>query len=135
MFRPPASVTVCIVIGDSEVRPWGSWVVLDEGDGYKVKRINVNPHSRLSYQTHDHRSEWWSVISGTASSVIDGNVVHTGPGQSVEVAVGVPHRIVNEQDDELVIIEIQRGDYCGEDDIVRLEDDFGRVPAARTHSH
>ena len=115
------------MIGDSEERPWGSWTVLDEGEGFKVKRINVKPHSRLSYQTHDHRSEWWSVVSGKASSVIDGKVIITEPGESVEVPVGMPHRIVNDEDSELIIIEIQRGEYCGEDDIHRLEDDFGRA--------
>ena len=117
------------MIGESETRPWGSWHVLDEGEGFKVKRIEVQPHSRLSYQTHAHRSEHWVVVSGTASSVIDGETITTGPGEYVDVAVGVPHRIVNDTDEPLTIIEIQRGAYTGEDDIVRLEDDFGRTDA------
>ena len=114
------------MIGESDNRPWGSWHVLDEGEGFKVKRIEVLPHSRLSYQTHAHRSEHWVVVTGTASSIIDGETIVSGPGGYVDVAVGVPHRIVNDADEPLIIIEVQRGDYCGEDDIVRLEDDYGR---------
>ena len=116
-----------MAIGESDTRPWGTWTILDEGDGFKVKRIEVLPHSRLSYQTHAHRSEHWVAVSGKASSVIDGETVDFLPGECVEIPVGMPHRIINEQDEPLVIIEVQRGDYCGEDDIVRLEDDFGRV--------
>ena len=117
------------MIGESATRPWGSWQVLDEADGFKVKRIEVQPHSRLSYQTHDHRSEHWFVVTGTASSIIDGTTIVTPAGGFVDVEIGVPHRIVNDQDEPLIIIEIQRGDYCGEDDIVRLEDDYGRQEA------
>ncbi|MEI7054716.1 phosphomannose isomerase type II C-terminal cupin domain [Nocardioides sp. CCNWLW239] len=115
--------------GDSETRPWGSWHVIDVGPGYKVKRIEVLPHSRLSYQTHTHRSEHWVVIYGKATCVIDGVTTIAGPGESVDVAVGQAHRICNETDEPLSIIEVQRGGYTGEDDIVRLEDDFGRAEA------
>lgn len=111
----------------SENRPWGSWHVLDEGDGFKVKRIVVNPHSRLSYQTHAHRAEHWVVVSGKATCVVDGETIVAGPGDCVDVALGQAHRIANQDDDLLVIIEVQRGSYTGEDDIVRLEDDFGRA--------
>lgn len=110
----------------SEERPWGSWHVLDEGAGYKVKRIHVNPGQRLSYQTHEHRSEHWVVIFGTATCVLDGVTYERGPGESIDVATGAAHRIINAHDDELVIIEVQRGPYTGEDDICRLEDDYGR---------
>lgn len=113
--------------GLSETRPWGSWHVLDEGDGFKVKRIEVNPHSRLSYQFHRHRGEHWIIATGKATCVIDGVTSYAGPGECVDVPVGTPHRIVNEQDVPLVVIEVQRGDYTGEDDIVRLEDDYGRT--------
>jgi len=115
------------MIGDSEARPWGSWTVLDEGEGYKVKRMLVLPHSRLSYQTHEHRSEHWVVVSGRATCVLDGVESVAGPGEYVDVAIGQAHRLCNNEDDELHIVEIQRGDYCGEDDITRLEDDFDRV--------
>lgn len=113
-------------MGESAERPWGSWHVLDEGDGYKVKRIVVQPHQRLSYQTHEHRSEHWVVVTGKATCIIDGVTSIAGPGDCVEVALGAAHRIMNREDETLVIIEIQRGEYTGEDDIVRLEDDYGR---------
>ena len=115
--------------GEFEDRPWGSWHVLDEGDGFKVKRIEVLPHSRLSYQTHEHRAEHWVIVSGLATCLIDGETVLARPGDCVDVAVGQPHRIANEQDEPVVLIEVQRGAYTGEDDIVRLEDDYGRTEA------
>ena len=111
---------------DSESRPWGSWRVVEEGDGYKVKRIVVRPHQRLSYQVHEHRSEHWVVVCGTATCLIDDLTRVVRAGESVDVGVGRAHRIANDHDDELVIIEVQRGKYLGEDDIVRLEDDYGR---------
>ena len=110
----------------SEDRPWGSWHVLDEGEGFKVKRIVVDPSCRLSYQTHAHRAEHWVVVSGKATCVVDGETIVAGPGDCVDVALGQAHRISNEDDQTLVIIEVQRGSYTGEDDIVRLEDDYGR---------
>jgi len=114
------------MIGESDTRPWGAWYVLDEGVGYKVKRIDVNPHSRLSYQTHEHRAEHWVVVSGRATCVVDGATVVADPGESIDIAVGQAHRIGNNEDQPLSIVEVQRGDYLGEDDIVRLEDDYDR---------
>ncbi len=114
---------------DSEERPWGSWHVIDDGQGYKVKRIHVNPGARLSYQTHEHRSEHWVVIFGVATCVINGETIEAGPGRSVDVVQGAAHRIANLGSEELVIIEVQRGGYTGEDDICRLEDDYGREDA------
>jgi mannose-6-phosphate isomerase-like protein (cupin superfamily) len=111
---------------DFEVRPWGSWRVVEQGDGYKVKRIVVKPHHRLSYQTHVHRSEHWVVVTGTATCLIEGRTTVVRAGESIDVGVGQAHRIANDHDDELVIIEVQRGPYLGEDDIVRLQDDYGR---------
>lgn len=115
------------MVGDSEARPWGSWTVLDEGDGYKVKRMLVQPHSRLSYQTHEHRTEHWVVVSGKATCILDGVESVAGPGECVDVAIGQAHRICNNEGEELHIVEVQRGDYCGEDDICRLEDDYHRA--------
>lgn len=112
---------------DSETRPWGSWHVIDEGDGYKIKRIHVTPGCRLSYQTHRHRSEHWTVVAGVATCTIDDDQVVIEAGSSVDVALGAKHRLANEGNEELVIIEVQRGSYTGEDDIVRLEDDYGRT--------
>ena len=112
----------------TEQRPWGSWSVLDEGDGYKVKKIVVEPGHRLSYQTHAERAEHWYVIRGTATCTIDGQTVLARVGESVEVVLGAAHRLANDHDETLVIIEVQRGAYLGEDDICRLEDDYGRCP-------
>jgi mannose-6-phosphate isomerase-like protein (cupin superfamily) len=108
-------------------RPWGSFTVLDEGAGYKVKRIEVLPGKRLSYQRHARRAEHWMVVAGTARVTLDGEDVTVRLGETVDIAVGTAHRIENPGDDALVFIEIQRGDYLGEDDITRIEDDFGRV--------
>ena len=111
---------------ESEQRPWGGWHVIDVGQGYKVKRIHVTPGQRLSYQLHAHRSEHWVVLYGVATCVID-DVTHViGPGHSIDVPLGARHRLCNNGTEELVIIEVQRGGYTGEDDIVRLDDDYGR---------
>ena len=114
------------MIGESDNRPWGRWMIIDEGDGYKVKRIEVKPKSRLSYQTHEHRAEHWVIVAGTASSTIDGASIVSHVGDTVDIAIGQPHRIANDTDEPMIFIEIQRGSYLGEDDITRLEDDFGR---------
>jgi mannose-6-phosphate isomerase len=111
---------------DSETRPWGSWHVIDVERGFKIKRIHVNPGERLSYQTHQHRSEHWVVVFGIATCTIDDTTVVAGPGESVDVPQGAKHRLANEGSEELIIVEVQRGAYTGEDDIVRLEDDYGR---------
>ena len=116
---------------DFEERPWGAWHVIDVNDGYKIKRIHVNPRCRLSYQTHEHRSEHWVVIRGVATCVIDDEVVVAGPGESVDVELGAKHRLANYGDVELVIVEVQHGAYTGEDDITRLEDDYGRHEPVR----
>ena len=113
--------------GESDQRPWGSWHVIGEGDGYKIKRIEVEPHRRLSYQFHEHRAEHWVVVSGKATCTIDGETTVAGPGDALDVAIGQAHRIANDEDELLVVIEVQLGHYTGEDDIVRLEDDYGRL--------
>jgi mannose-6-phosphate isomerase len=111
----------------SENRPWGSWHVLDEGEGFKVKRIVVHPGSRLSLQRHELRAEHWVVVSGRATCTVGSESVTLHLGDAVDVEIGQAHRIANEGDETLVIIEVQRGTYLGEDDIVRLEDDYGRA--------
>ncbi len=111
-----------------ENRPWGSWHILDEADGYKVKRIVVTPGSRLSLQKHEHRAEHWFVVEGTATCTVgDDDAVVLRPGDAVDIAIGQAHRIGNLGDETLVIIEVQRGSYTGEDDIIRLQDDYGRT--------
>lgn len=114
---------------ESEQRPWGSWHVLDVGDGYKVKRIHVQPGCRLSYQTHEHRSEHWVVLTGEATCTVDGATTVCSAGHSIDVQLGAKHRLANDGADELVVIEVQRGGYTGEDDIVRHADDYGRLAA------
>jgi mannose-6-phosphate isomerase len=107
-------------------RPWGSFTVLDEADGYKVKRIEVLAGKRLSYQKHARRAEHWFVVRGTARVTLDGEEITVRAGESVDIPTGAAHRVENPGDELLIFIEVQRGDYLGEDDIVRLEDDFGR---------
>ena len=109
-------------------RPWGTFTVLDEGDGFKVKRIEVLPGKRLSYQKHAQRAEHWVVVQGTAKVTLDDTEVNVVAGQAIDIAVGSAHRVENAAAELLVFIEVQRGDYLGEDDIVRLQDDFGRAP-------
>jgi mannose-6-phosphate isomerase-like protein (cupin superfamily) len=104
--------------------------VLDVGEGYKVKRIHVAPGARLSYQTHEHRSEHWVVVSGEATCVIEGKRTTAAAGHSVDVPRGARHRLCNDGEVELVVIEVQRGAYTGEDDITRHEDDYGRCENA-----
>jgi len=115
------------VVLESEQRPWGSWHVIDVAPGYKIKRIHVKPGCRLSYQTHEHRSEHWVVIFGKATCTIDGETVVAGPGESVDVPIGAKHRLANDGMQELVIVEVQHGAYTGEDDIHRFDDDYGRA--------
>jgi mannose-6-phosphate isomerase len=108
-------------------RPWGSFTVLDEAENYKVKRIEVLPQKRLSYQKHEQRSEHWMVVAGAAKVTLDGCEINVATGQTVDVPVGAAHRIENVGSDKLIFIEIQRGSYLGEDDIQRLQDDYGRL--------
>jgi mannose-6-phosphate isomerase len=111
-------------------RPWGSYTVVDHGPTHKVKRIVVAPGRRLSYQVHGRRSEHWFVIHGRGRATLDGVDVEVHHGVTVDVPPGMAHRIENLDDHDLVFIEVQHGEYFGEDDIVRLEDDFGRLNAA-----
>jgi mannose-6-phosphate isomerase-like protein (cupin superfamily) len=108
-------------------RPWGSFTVLDEGENFKVKRIEVLPGRRLSYQRHARRAEHWFVVNGTAKVTLNAREILVEKGESIDIPVGADHRVENEPGRELLVfIEMQTGDYFGEDDIVRLEDDFGR---------
>ena len=108
-------------------RPWGSFTVLDEGDNYKVKRIEVLPGKRLSYQRHSRRAEHWYVVRGIANVTLNGDKILVKTGHSIDIRTGDAHRVENPDDGELLVfIETQTGDYFGEDDIERLEDDFGR---------
>jgi mannose-6-phosphate isomerase len=108
-------------------RPWGNFTVLDdEMSNHKVKRIVVAPGQRLSLQTHARRAEHWYVVSGVATVTVGEDVYDCRPGESVDIAIGEAHRCENRGDVDVVFIEVQTGTYFGEDDIVRLADDFGR---------
>jgi mannose-6-phosphate isomerase len=108
--------------------PWGHYTVIDDAaPDHKVKRLVVHPGKRLSYQLHHQRAEHWFIVSGTALVTLDGTVTTLGPGQAIDIPLEAAHRIANEGDTDVVFIEVQHGTYFGEDDIVRLEDDFGRA--------
>ena len=112
-------------------RPWGSYTVLEEGGGYKVKRVTVNPGGRLSLQLHHQRSEHWVVIAGTARVTCGAKVYDLLVGQSTAIPMETPHRLENSGTETLHIIEVQNGPYLGEDDIVRFQDDYGRTDVKR----
>ena len=107
-------------------RPWGRYEVLQEGGTYKVKSIHVSPGKRLSYQRHQKRSEHWYITDGTGEVKLDGEIQKVSRGSTVEIPQGMLHRISNTGSNELIFIEVQTGSYFGEDDIERVEDDFGR---------
>jgi mannose-6-phosphate isomerase len=107
-------------------RPWGRYEVLQETSTYKVKSIHVNPGKRLSYQRHKQRAEHWFIATGTGEVTIDGITSKVSAGSTVDIAINQLHRISNTGNVELIFIEVQTGSYFGEDDIERVEDDFGR---------
>lgn len=108
-------------------RPWGTYTVLEEAPTFKVKRIEVLPGKRLSYQKHAQRAEHWVVVQGIAKVTLDGNEITVNPGEAIDIPIGAAHRVENPGAEDLVFIEVQRGNYLGEDDIVRLQDDYGRT--------
>jgi len=107
-------------------RPWGTYTVLEDSPGYKIKRIEVKPNSRLSLQKHFHRNEHWIVVSGTATVTVGDKTFTVRPNESTYIKMGEVHRLSNEGKIPVVLIEAQVGEYTGEDDIVRLDDDFSR---------
>lgn len=108
-------------------RPWGSYTVLDEGDRYKIKKITVHPNQRLSLQLHYHRSEHWVVVKGTAKVTVGKEVVLLHENESIYVAKSQEHRLENPGKVPLELIEVQVGEYVGEDDIIRFQDDYARI--------
>ena len=107
-------------------RPWGSYDSIDQDDGFQVKRIKVKPGGRLSLQSHRHRAEHWIVVRGTARVTRDNDVFELHANQSTYIPLGAKHRLENPGTETLELIEVQSGDYLGEDDIVRYEDVYGR---------
>lgn len=110
----------------TESRPWGSFTVLEDSKGYKIKRIEVKPGHRLSLQMHHHRSEHWIVVSGTAKVTCGDREEILLTNQSTYVPQCTTHRLENPGVIDLVLIEVQNGEYLGEDDIVRFQDDYAR---------
>lgn len=108
-------------------RPWGRFEVLVDAPDHKVKRIVIHPGKRLSLQYHHHRREHWFFVAGRGLVTRDALSLPVGPGDAVDIPQGATHRVENNGDQMLIFVEIQTGDYFGEDDIVRLKDDFGRL--------
>ena len=115
----------------TECRPWGSFTVLEEGAGYKIKRIEVKPGHRLSLQMHHHRSEHWIVVSGTAKVTCGEKEIMLCTNQSTYVPACTTHRLENSGVLPLILIEVQNGEYLGEDDITRYQDDYARHSAKK----
>jgi mannose-6-phosphate isomerase len=109
-----------------EKRPWGKYEVLIDEKNCKVKKITVKPGGRLSYQYHYKRSEVWTIVSGEAYMLLDDELSLHTYGETILIPQGIKHRVENKGQDDLVFIEVQHGTYFGEDDIVRLEDDYNR---------
>lgn len=108
-------------------RPWGKYEVLVQDDGYKVKRITVIPGGRLSLQSHLHRAEHWVVVAGIATVSVAEATFKVAVNEHVHIPVQTKHRLENDTDEPMILIEVQTGGYLGEDDIVRYDDIYGRV--------
>ena len=111
---------------ECEERPWGRFFVIHDEPQYKLKRIEVESGERLSYQYHQKRSEAWTIVKGIGTITLDGVVKEYSKGQTVIIPKGVKHRIENKGKEKIIFIEVQTGTYFGEDDIVRVEDDYNR---------
>lgn len=111
---------------EHDIRPWGQYWVLEDAPNYKVKRILVKPTGRLSLQYHKHRAEVWTIIEGNPIVTIDDQKNSCVPGQTVIIPLGAIHRIENQTNEDVIFVEVQHGTYFGEDDIVRIEDDYQR---------
>ncbi len=108
------------------IRPWGRYDVYEIADDFQIKKIEIMPGKRNSYQSHKKRSEQWIVIRGTLTAILDDKEVVAGPGEVLSIELGTKHRFWNKGDVPVVLIEVQTGTYFGEDDVERFEDDFGR---------
>lgn len=111
---------------EAEQRPWGSFYVIHDEKKYKLKRIEVESGQRLSYQYHKKRAETWIIVEGEATVTIEDKIKKYDEGQTVIIPKGAKHRVENTRSDKLIFIEVQTGSYFGEDDIIRLQDDYNR---------
>lgn len=112
---------------ERDERPWGSYEVLAEGEGYKVKRIEVSPGHRISLQMHQRRSEHWVIVAGEAIVILGEREIRLRANEEALIPRQTKHRVANPGTSPLVFIEVQCGDYLGEDDITRFEDDYNRI--------
>lgn len=119
------SIRYCV--GDKDTRPWGTWEVLNVGEKYIIKKIIVNPNKILSLQLHHHRCEHWIIVQGTATVTLGDNTFTAHQNTSVYIEKEQKHRIGNNTTQDVIFIEIQTGDILDETDIVRFEDQYGRV--------
>lgn len=110
-----------------EIRPWGTFEILLEDPNCKVKKIIVQPGHKLSLQSHKKRTELWKIISGSGIITLNTKAANISKGMSCQIPAGTIHRIENNGTEELIFIEIQTGEYFGEDDIIRYEDVYGRI--------
>jgi mannose-1-phosphate guanylyltransferase/mannose-6-phosphate isomerase len=108
-------------------KPWGAFRVIDRSQRYQVKWLDVTPGERLSLQSHSHRDEHWVVVQGRARVTVEERQIDLSPGEHVRIPREARHRVENPGLERLRLVEVQTGDYLGEDDIVRYEDDYGRV--------
>jgi len=115
-----------MILKEKEERPWGRYYVLQDEPSYKLKRIEVDPGGKLSYQYHYKRSEAWTIVEGIGTITLNDEVKKYSPGDTILIPQGAKHRIENKTDSKVVFIEVQTGTYFGEDDIVRIEDIYNR---------
>jgi len=108
-------------------KPWGEFYVIHNEPNYKLKRIEVLPGQRLSYQYHNQRSESWTIIQGNGTLTLEGKDIKLSVGENVSIPIKAKHRIKNTGSEKLIFIEVQTGSYFGEEDIVRIEDDYKRI--------
>ena len=114
-------------ISKTVVRPWGVYTCLNRGKGWLTKIITVSPKHKLSLQSHNYRSEHWVVLEGKATVVLENETIPLEKGKSINIPVQAKHSLQNKEKEPLKILEVQKGDYISEDDIVRYEDIYGRV--------
>lgn len=126
-LRAQAGTASLTEIHRTAYRPWGGYTTVLHGERFQVKRLFVKPGKRLSLQKHYHRSEHWIVVRGTAEVTVDGEVTLLAENESIYLPLGAVHRLANPGKMQLELIEVQTGSYLGEDDVIRLEDEFGRI--------
>ena len=114
-------------LSEIEKRPWGNFHVIAKGNGYQIKEMNINPKNKQSLQKHKHRSEYWQVIEGEGKVYLEDSEINLKSGDNIFIPKGSLHRLENTCNQNLMIIEIQIGNIISEEDIERVEDDYGRV--------